>query len=198
MTTNHCRPGFPPVPQSVQSERLTIRPSARDDAPYLKKWWNDPQVTGPGGNLAGMQYDDADMEDWFQRYVDGRECSTHFIICLREADERPIGEFYIASDDRPGCVECALLIGETDLWGQGYGSAALSAYAEALFASELCEAMRMNMRVDNVCAMRMAQKVGFVVEHVWASGAFQTVFLSRAAFELRKLRQAEIEAGLRR
>jgi len=198
MTTNHYRPDLPPVPQLVQSERLVIRPSTRDDAPYLKKWWNDPQVTDPGGNLAGMQYDDADMEDWFQRYVDGRECSTHFIICLREENERPIGEFYVASDDRPGCVECALIIGETDLWGNGYGSEALGAYAEALFASGLCEAMRMDMRVDNRRAMRMAQKAGFVVEHVWANGMFQTLFLSRAAFELHRLRQAEVEGGLRR
>jgi RimJ/RimL family protein N-acetyltransferase len=198
MTINHCRPDFPSVPQVVESERLTIRPSVRGDAPFLKKWWNDPQVTGPGGNLAGMQYDDEDMEDWFRRYVDGRECSTHFVICLRESDERPIGEFYIASDDRPGCVECALIIGETDLWGYGYGGEALSAYAEALFESGLCEALRMNLRVDNAAAMRMAGKIGFVVEHVWANGAFQTLVLSRAAYELHKLRQTEVEAGLRR
>jgi len=37
-----------------------------------------------------------------------------------------------------------------------------------------------------------------VVEHVWANGMFQTLLLSRAAFELQKLRQAEVEAGLRR
>jgi [ribosomal protein S5]-alanine N-acetyltransferase len=197
MATNSCRPDLPPVPQVVKSERLVIRPSARGDAPFLKKWWNDPQVTGPGGNLAGMQYDDEDMEDWFQRYVDGRDCTAHFIICLGEPGERPIGEFYSASDDRPGCVECALIIGETEMWDSGFGSEALGAYAEALFASGLCEAMRMVMRVDNVRAMRMAQKIGFAVEHVWANGMFQTLFLSRAAFELNKLRQAEAKAGLR-
>ncbi len=189
---------LPPVPQRVQSQRLLIRPSTRTDAPYLKKWWNDPQVTNPGGNQMSMQYDDEDMENWFRRYIDGREYTTHFIICLREPDERPIGEFYIASDDRPGCVGCALIIGEPALWGKGYGSEALAAYAEALFATDTCEAIRIDMPVDNIPAQRMARKVGFVVEHVWANGQFQTMLLSRAAFELHKVRQAEIAAGLRR
>lgn len=187
-----------PVPQRVQSQRLLIRPSTRADAPYLKRWWNDPQVAGSGGNQDGMHYDDEDMENWFRRYVDGREHKTHFIICLREPAERPIGEFYIASDDRPGCVGCALLIGEPSLWGRGYGSEALAAYAEALFATGTCEAIRLDAAVDNVAVLRMAQKVGFVVEHVWANGQFQTLLLSRAAFELHKVRQAEIAAGLRR
>lgn len=47
---------LPPVPQYVESERLLIRPSTRADAPYLKRWWNDPQVTGPSGDQSGMQY----------------------------------------------------------------------------------------------------------------------------------------------
>lgn len=189
---------LPPVPQYVESERLLIRPSTRADAPYLKRWWNDPQVTGSGGNQSGMQYDDEDMENWFRRYVDGRAHSTHFVICLRGPTEQPIGEFYIASDDRPGCVGCALIIGEPSEWGKGYGSEALAAYAEALFATNTCEAIRIDMPVDNLAAQRMAQKVGFVVEHVWANGQFQTMLLSRAAFELHKVRQAEVAAGLRR
>ncbi len=189
--TNNCRPDLPPVPQHVESERLIIRPSKRTDALFLKKWWNDPEVTDPGGNVAGMQYDDEDMEDWFRRYVDGRPCSTHFIICLR-ANEQPIGEFYLASDDRPGCIGVAILIGETDRWGKGYAAEALAAYAEAIFATDLCEAVRMDTRVDNDRALRMASSVGFEVEHVWANGMFQTLILTQEAFELNKTRSGQV------
>jgi RimJ/RimL family protein N-acetyltransferase len=189
---NHCKPDFPPVPQRVLSEHLLIRPTTREDAPYLKKWWNDPAVTEPGGNVAGMQYDDHDMEEWFGRYVDGRSCATHFVICLRLPKETPIGEFYIASDDRPGCVGFALLIGETKLWGRGYGSEALEAYAGALFDSGLCEAMRMDTRRDNIAAIRMSENAGFVVEHVWANGQFQTMILTQPAFELKR---AQVKTG---
>lgn len=184
--TNNCIPDFPPVPQGVISERLVVRPSTREDAPWLMKWWNDPAVTGPGGNVDGMHYDEADIEEWFRRYVDGRTCSTHFVICLRDADEKPIGEFYIAADDRPGCVGFALAIGETQYWGNGYASEALEAYAEALFASGLCEALRMDTGVDNERAIRMCERVGFEVEHVWANGRFQTMILTRQAFELQR------------
>lgn len=192
--TNNCRSDFPPVPQLVESARLLIRPSERADAPFLKRWWNDPAVTGPGGNVVGMQYDDEDMEDWFRRYVDERPCSTHFVICLRD-DARPIGEFYIASDDRPGCVEVAITIGETDAWGNGYATEALAAYAENLFASNQCEAIRISTHVDNDRALQMARQAGFEVEHVWANGLFQTLILTRAAFELHKMRQAESETS---
>lgn len=183
--TNNFNPDYPPVPQRVVSERLLIRPSSREDRDLLMKWWNDPEVTGPGGNVDGMQYEDADMEDWFQRYVDGRSCSTHFVICLRDTNQ-PIGEFYIASDDRPGCVGFAMAIGETQYWGNGYAPEALGAYAKTLFETDLCEAMRMDTRVDNERAIRMCEKVGFDVEHIWANGQFQTMILTRQAFELRR------------
>jgi RimJ/RimL family protein N-acetyltransferase len=188
MNNNNCKPDFPPVPQRVTSEHLLIRPTARGDAPYLKKWWNDPMVTTPAGNVDGMQYDDSDMEEWFQRYVDGRSCASHFVICLRDAQETPIGEFYIASDDRPGSVGFALLIGETKMWGRGYATEALEAYADALFATSLCEAMRMDTRRENVAAIRMCQKVGFEIEHIWANNQFQTMILTQPAFEYRRVK----------
>jgi RimJ/RimL family protein N-acetyltransferase len=192
--TNNCHPDYPPVPQNVTTERLIIRPSVRADAPSLKKWWNDPAIAATGGNVAGMQYDDDDMEDWFRRYVDGRSCATHFVICLREPGETSIGEFYIASDDRPGCVGLALLIGETALWGNGYGSEALAAYAEALFESGLCEAIRVDTRRDNARAIRMCERAGFEVEVIWANGLFQTMILTRDAFEHQRSKQNHAHA----
>ncbi len=183
--TNNCVPHHPPVPQRVESDNLLIRPTTRADAQYLKTWWNDPATDMTGGNADGMQYDDSDMEDWFQRYVDGRDCHTHFIICLRADEQKPIGEFYIASDDRPGCVGVALIIGDTTEWGHGYAAEALKAYARALFASGICQALRMDIAVSNERAFRMARKVGFEVEHVWANGLFQTMILTEDAFRLR-------------
>lgn len=193
--TDNCHPEYPPVPQDVTTKRLMIRPSVRADAPYLKKWWNDPALTGSDGSAAGMQYDDDDMEDWFRRYVDVRSCATHFVICLRDPDETPIGEFYIASDDRPGCVGLALLIGEMNLWGQGYGTEALHAYAEALFDSGLCEAIRVDIRRDNARASRMCKRIGFETEVVWANGLFQTMILTKEAFERLRSRQSHTQAG---
>jgi RimJ/RimL family protein N-acetyltransferase len=180
-------PTLPPVPQRATSARLVIRPSTRADIVHLKKWWNDPHVSGPNDSVSGMQYDDADMEDWFRRYVDGRSAFTHFIICLRAPEERPIGEFYVASDDRPGCVGVAMIIGETGLWGQGFAREALRSYAEALFSSGHCSAIRVDTRCDNDRAIRMCSHVGFEVEHVWANGQFQTMILTEEAYRKQSL-----------
>jgi RimJ/RimL family protein N-acetyltransferase len=179
---NGTRTKCPPVPQRVVTDRLIIRPSARSDAPFLRRWWNDPTVMGPGGSMDGMQYDDADMEDWFRRYSDGQDYATHFVICRRDFDETPIGEFYIAYDDRPGCIGFALVIGEKDLWGQGFGREALRGYANALFESDCCGSMRMDIRRDNTRAIRLCEAVGFEVEHIWANGQFQTMILTQDAF----------------
>jgi RimJ/RimL family protein N-acetyltransferase len=184
--TNNCHSDFPPVPQYVESERLFIRPSERADAPYLKKWWNDPTITAQGCNSAGMQYDDEDIEAWFRRYVDKRDgCRTHFVICLRDHAQTPIGEFYIASDDRPGSVGVALILGRAELWGQGYAAEALQTYVTALFGTDFCGAVRLDTRVDNAHAIQMCQEVGFEVEHVWANGQFQTMILTEDAFRLK-------------
>ena len=180
--TNNCSSELDPVPQRVTSKRLLIRPTQRDDASLLKKWWNDPDLTDSGGSHAGMHYDDEDMEDWFRRYVDDRDCHTHFIITLRDAN-RPIGEFYIASDDRPGCIGIALVIGEAALWGQGYASEALRAYAAAVFNAGDCGAIRVDVAADNRRAVRMCEKVGFEVEHVWANNRFMTMILTKEAFQ---------------
>lgn len=186
---NNCLPGFPPLPQQVESERLLIRPSSRTDAPHLKKWWNDPTVTAPAGNVAGMQYEDEDVEDWFLRYVDHRTCASHFIICLRGETNQPIGEFYIASDDRPGSVGIAVLIGETYCWKKGYAGEAVAAYAQALFDSGFCEAVRLDTRRDNLAAIRMCLRIGCDVEYVWANGQFQTMILTPDTLRQARLKQ---------
>ncbi|HEX3053216.1 MAG TPA: GNAT family N-acetyltransferase [Aggregatilineaceae bacterium] len=183
MTTNNTPHILPPLPQQVVSERLIIRPSQRSDAPHLQRWWNDPAVMGPGGNVDGMEYDESDMEDWFQRHIDCRSCATHFVICLRTPQEQPIGEFYIACDDRPMSVDFALVIGESNLWGRGYGREAVSAYADEVFKTKTCDIMQINVRCDNERAIRMFQSIGFETEYIWANGQFQTMTLTQEAFE---------------
>lgn len=184
--TNDLNTSIPAVPQHVVSERLVIRPSSRDDTSALQRWWNDPDVIGPGSS-DGMQYDEKDMDDWFRRYIDKQEAATHFIICVRQSSEMPIGELYIAGDDRPGGVNLALIIGETTLLEKGYGSEALLAYCDALFASGHCDAVRVDVRRANEHARRMCEHAGFQIEVVWANGLFQTMILTRAARELKLL-----------
>ena len=176
---------LPCIPQYVEGERLLIRPTTRADLPYLQRWWNDPAVMDPAGYVDGMQYDERDMEAWFARYVEGKKVARHFMICLRNAAQTPIGEFYIDCDDRPGGVSFGLQIGEVDLWNQGYGRDAVTAYAQALFAGGICNAMRIEVRRSNTRALRWCEAVGFEVEHVWANGRLVTMILTQAAYEAR-------------
>ncbi len=174
---------LPDLPQRVEGERLLIRPTTRADLPYLQRWWNNPAVMGPVGNVDGMQYDERDMQAWYERHVQGKPVATHFMICLRSGTQPPIGEFYIACDDRPGSISVSLLIGEVELWNKGYGREAVLTYARALFATGTCNALRMDVRRSNTRALGWCESIGFEVEHEWANGRALTLILTRSAFE---------------
>lgn len=173
----------PGLPQHVESERLLIRPTTRADLPYLQKWWNNPAVSDPAGDLDGMQYDERDMIEWYARHATDKGEAHHFMICLRSGAQPPVGEFYIACDDRPGAVTFALLIGQIDLWNQGYGREAALTYARALFATACCNALRIDVRRSNTRALRWCASIGFEVEQVWANGRSLTLILTQGAFE---------------
>lgn len=170
------------IPLFVESNRLVIRPTNLRDLPYLQRWWNDPVVMDASGEMDGMQYDLDDMHEWYRRHVENRNPPHHFMICLRNESERPIGEFYIASQDRPGCVTFGLLIGDTTQWGHGYTLEAILAYADALFECDHCTAMRLETPVNNKHLIELCESIGFEVEHVWANGHAQTMILTEAAF----------------
>lgn len=175
----------PSLPTVVQSERLVIRPTTRADLPYLRRWWNNPAVVDPAGDLDGMQYDERDMEEWYVRHVQQQAAVRHFMICLRGGANQPIGEFYITCDDRPGALSFALLIGEIDLWNKGYGTEAAVAFARAIFASGTCQALRIEVRRSYSRALAWCQSIGFEIEHVWANGRYLTLILTQSAFESR-------------
>ncbi|HML24987.1 MAG TPA: GNAT family N-acetyltransferase [Aggregatilinea sp.] len=188
MTNDTQHSSAHPLPQYVTGERIIIRPTTRADAPYLHQWWNNPAIMGPSGTGDGMQnYDEADVDAWFRRHIDNRKKEPrHFVICRRDGDQTPIGEFYISCDDRPGCVTFSISIGDTSLWGQGYASEAVLAYAAAVFEDNCCGAMRLDIPVNNTRAMRMAEAIGFQLEHTWANGLKRTLILTRDAFEMRR------------
>lgn len=139
-------------------------------------------VMDASGQTDGMQYDLEDMHRWYKRHVEGRYPPRHFTICLRNEAERPIGEFYIATDDRPGCVSFSVLIGDTAQWGHGYTLEAILAYAEALFDQSCCTTMRLEVPTNNQHMIELCESIGFEVEHVWANGQAQTMMLTRTAF----------------
>ncbi|MBN1202567.1 MAG: GNAT family N-acetyltransferase [Anaerolineae bacterium] len=185
--TNYAQYNSTPLPQLVTSERLVIRATTRADAPFLQRWWNDPAAMELIGDVDGMQYDETDMDTWFRRYVEGQSCARHFVICLRASDNQPIGEFYVSCDDRPACISCTLLIGETGMLHNNYTCEVLKAYADALFSGQGCEAIRVDIRCDDPCVRNLNKEIGFELEHVWANGRFQTMILTQAAYEFRQL-----------
>lgn len=83
----------------------------------------------------------SELNSRYENQLSGPGGSSHWLlITVREVDEEgagpglPIGRIgYVEIDRRHRHAEIALLIGERDYWGRGYGTDAIIAYLGYLF-----------------------------------------------------------------
>ena len=103
----------------LTGERLYLRAMEERDVADRVRWTNDPIVS----QTIGMDFppiSEAATRQWLQQSaLDNHR--KDFIICLKD-DDRPIGCLGLRGIDwRHSKAEIYLVIGERDLWGQGYG-----------------------------------------------------------------------------
>ena len=120
---------------------LRLRPMTEDDWDLLLKWNNDPEV------LYYCEGDD--IRSWSLEDMKGmyRGTSQHAIVFVIELDGRSIGECWLqemnidsVKERYPGLDvrRIDLMIGEHDLWGQGWGTRIIELLAR--YAFEQCGA----------------------------------------------------------
>jgi len=159
---------------------LTVRPLARADLTRLSRWLAEPHV-------AEWWRDPSDLPSVEAAYLpclDGTDPTEVFII---EAAARPAGliQRYLVADhpgwDRAmratGTVSgCAAgidyLVGEPDLRGQGYGTAAIALFTSLTFRRyPQADAVVAVPQQDNVASWRALERAGF---GRWWSGLLES------------------------
>ena len=148
----------------LQGNRVTLRPMTEDDWATLLKWNNDPEV---------MKYAD---HDEFEPTTLGdvqsiyRWISTHAHCFMIEVEGRPIGECWLQRmnlqrivDQFPGkdLRRIDLMIGEKELWGQGYGTESIALLVDFGLTLEAADAIFGLVSADNTRSLRAFQKCGF-------------------------------------
>jgi UDP-4-amino-4,6-dideoxy-N-acetyl-beta-L-altrosamine N-acetyltransferase len=145
-------------------KKAVLRRLCRDDAEDVVRWRSQPQVAdqlfSPPPTL------DEHLR-WFEATA-GSKSRQEFVICARTAaGEVPVGTIGLSLiDARHRRAEYGILLGETLAVGQG-----LAAEASALLLTHAFETLDLH-RVflqlfhDNVRALRLYERLGFVTEGV--------------------------------
>ncbi len=101
---------------------VSLRPVRRSDAVYFLKWFNDPDIT----RYLELDFPMSEMylEKYIEELVSGQTgTDVIFMIEANEGDSsRCIGSTMLDHVDRKNQnAEFAIVIGEKEYWGKGYG-----------------------------------------------------------------------------
>jgi len=156
------------------ASRIELREVTREDVARLARWLQDEEVSHswfgryPSGEPVHLGYIPSEvlhtsLEEWGRVFNDPRR---HIFSIFVSNDIGPthVGEAQIVMEEPLGNAELAILIGRKDLWGRGYGTAAMRALLERAFIEYGAYRAWVDVPEDNLPALRMCQKLGFTSE----------------------------------
>lgn len=136
------------------SSSLKLRPLKKSDLKHFLRWWQDEDLINLTSGI--LERSEEVMVGYFLDLLNSGK-DHHFIIIL---GRKIIGHVALLHQNK-NFVEINIVIGEKKYWGKGYGTLAIK---KALsIAKHLgCVAVRLEVRPDNLRAIRAYEKCGFV------------------------------------
>jgi RimJ/RimL family protein N-acetyltransferase len=186
----------------VIGAKLYLRPLERADAPLMRQWINDPEVTR---TLAVWRPMNLDSEEEFIGRVRTSETDIVFGVALR-GDDRLIGTTGLHQIDwRSRHAGFGIEIGEKGEWGKGYGTEAT--FLVTLYAFERLNLNRVWLHVyqNNPRGSRAYERAGYRREGVLRQQAFRegryldvyVMGILRQEWEEAKQRRAGLHAKIK-
>jgi len=142
----------------LEAATVRLRPVEEGDLPLLVRWAND---AGVRHWLHRSERPPATLESERERLRD----RTWAEWCIETSDVRPIGVVRLRGVEADqGRAELAIVIGEKDRWGRGYGTGAIRLVLRHAFAELGLRRVWLITDADNLRGQRCFQKCGFVPE----------------------------------
>lgn len=152
-------------------QTVTLTPVTREDVSRIRRWLEDEEVSESWfgrysyGDPAHLGYHPSEMEDaseeeW-KRVFDNSE---HRILSINSEEGEHIGEIHIAIEESLGDGQLSILIGRTDMWHKGYGTAATRASLDVAFNDYGLYRIWVDVPEYNAAAMALFTHIGFVHE----------------------------------
>lgn len=141
---------------------ILLRKPEPEDAPYLYRFRNDPDVVrGLGGFSSG--YSAQAIKGWIER---GDMPSADLVWAIADRETNAclghVGLYRI--DHRVRTCEFAILIGDSLRWGKGIGREASSAAVDYGFDELNMNRIELTVLASNARAIRLYEGLGFVRE----------------------------------
>lgn len=128
------------------------------------QWLNDQEVTRWMQN--GIFPNSAESMLEYYQYMAGSRSDMNLAIVLKEAD-RHIGNISLSAINQLfRSADIGILIGEKDVWGQGYGSEAIALLSGHAFQRINLNRLGAGAVEENAGSIRAFEKAGFVREGV--------------------------------
>jgi RimJ/RimL family protein N-acetyltransferase len=143
----------------LQGKKVTLRPYAETDIPYLMKWVNDPEIRK---NIARtMPATEKNERDWLDRI---HKAENDLVALIIQAKGIPIGNIGLDINwvERIGTV--GILIGEKEYWGKGFGTDASMALIEYAFNTLNLRKIEWMAKAFNKRSIACALGCGFKIE----------------------------------
>ncbi len=160
-------------PESLPGEKVVLRRHVSGNLAAFRRWYADREIA----RLA--RYQETPMrEEEITRFFESRVVGTEALamaVHIRETD-RLIGTCAFSQlDAENGSALYHITIGESDAWGQGYGTEATQLMLDHAFGTLGLHRIALFVFEFNERAVRAYQRCGFVVEgrareSIWRDG----------------------------
>jgi len=153
----------------VIGKRVYLRPLAKEDLVYLRKWSDDAEIRGLIGEVGSMSK--AESEKFLEK-VRGDTERAWFMVVVKE-NNRVIGEAGLLRMDRAWrTTDISVIIWEREEWGKGYGTEAVLLLLDHAFRHLDFHRAAVGVVGFNERALRFWEKVGFRKEGVQRDGYY--------------------------
>lgn len=155
--------------RTLRGDWVYLRPLVREDLGPIRRWSKDPELRGLIGEIEPMS--EAEAEAFFQRVQTGPD--RLWFMVVRRSDDRPIGETgLLRMFPAWRTTDLSLMLGERDVWGQGYGTEAIRLLLDYAFGVLNMHRVSVGVVGFNERALRFYEKVGFLREGVQRDGYY--------------------------
>ncbi|GAB4212898.1 MAG: GNAT family protein [Roseiflexaceae bacterium] len=148
-----------PLITNLTSARLAYGPMTEAHAELAVRWANDFAVSRTRG-MPLRPYAPETVRGWHERSRTGQDRA--WFVIYEQASARPIGETgFTQLDLFHHTAEFGILIGETDCWGQGYGTEATRRMLAYGFTQLRLHSIWLRVSSANERGLRAYQRAGF-------------------------------------
>jgi len=182
----------------LTGKRVYLRPLAKEDSVYLRKWSDDAEIRGLIGEVTSMSQ--ADCEKFLEEVC--ADNSREWFVVVIKKNDRVIGEAgLLRMFPAWRTTDVSVIIGEKEEWGKGYGTETILLLLDYAFRHLDFHRVAIGVVGFNERALRFWEKVGFRREGIQRDGYYYDdkyydfVTMSILEDEFRELRAGNKIAG---